>query len=398
MLGIDVLEGTGFAILRGKRTGLLTNAAGVNRFGVRSIDVLRRAAGVKLSVLYAVEHGLNATLPAEKPFADGVDPASGLKVVSLYQGHVLKPTPAQLAGIDVMVIDLQDVGVRSYTFTGAMKVVMGACFEQGKEVVVLDRPNPLGGLKVDGPSLDPDLISDVGRFRVPYVHGLTIGELALMIRYALPPGGLPVSPAVRAKGKLTVVAMRGWRRSMRWPDTGLTWTPPSGGMRDFEAVEGYAMTGLGCIVGGFKHGIGKQYPFRAVNHPAINKVSDATIEKELRSLQLPGLRFSRVSLPAPDPARRVTGVYVDITDFEAWQPTALSFHLMKLACKLEPRNPFKSATAAERQTFNVHVGSAAFFDAIARDGASVDVPMWLARWRAEAKVYQEQSRKFWLYQ
>src|SRR6185436_11589619 len=143
----------------------------------------------------------------------------------------------------------------------------------------------------------PDQMSDVGRFRVPYVHGLTMGELALMVQHAAPPGGLAISDAARARGKLTVVPMRGWTRSMRWPETGLTWVPTSTYIQDFEAVKGYAMTGLGCIIGGFKHGIGKEYPFRGIAHPEIVKIPDTTVEKELRTLKLPGLQFRPVSVP-----------------------------------------------------------------------------------------------------
>src|SRR5882672_10185617 len=268
MLGIDVLEADGFAAVKGKRIGLLTHPAGVNRRGISTIDVLRRAPGVQLVALFAVEHGLYGDLPAEKPFPDKIDLRTGLMVYSLYKGNLVRATPAQLKGIDALVIDLQDIGTRSYTFSGAMKVAMEACFEAGKEVIILDRPNPLGGLKVDGPLLDANRMTDVGRFRVPYVHGLTIGELATMVRNELPPGGLTISDAARAKGKLTVVPMRGWTRSMRWPDTGLPFIGTSGLVLDFEACEGYPMTGLGCgptpAPDGFRHGVGNQHPYRGL--------------------------------------------------------------------------------------------------------------------------------------
>jgi len=246
MLGIDVLESRGFDAVKGKRIGLLTHPAGVNRRGISTIDVLRHAPGVQLVALYACEHGLYDELPAETTFPDKVDPHTGLMVFSLYNNKTkhFVPTAAQLRGIDALVIDLQDNGTRSYTFSGAMKSAMEACFANGKEVIVLDRPNPLGGLKVDGPPLDPQWMSDVGRFRVPYVHGLTMGELALMVKDASPPGGLAISDAARRKGKLTVVPMRGWRRAMRWPETGLTFVPTSTAIQDFAACQGYPMTGL----------------------------------------------------------------------------------------------------------------------------------------------------------
>eukprot|EP01034_Spumella_vulgaris_P022904 gene22904-29081_t len=209
MLGIDVLEADGFAAVKGKRIGLLTHPAGVNRNGLSTVEVLRRAPGVKLVALYAGEHGIYGDLPAEKKYPDQVDPRTGIMVYSLYsgvayKGKSFKASPAQLKNIDALVVDLQDIGTRSYTFTSAMKLAVEACFENGKEVIILDRPNPLGGLKVDGPPLDAQWMSYVGAFRVPYVHGLTMGELARMVRESHAPGGIDVTDAQRAAGKLTV--------------------------------------------------------------------------------------------------------------------------------------------------------------------------------------------------
>jgi uncharacterized protein YbbC (DUF1343 family) len=394
MLGIDVLEADGFAAVKGKKIGLLTHPAGVNRRGLSTIDVLRRAPGVQLVALYAVEHGLYGDLPAEKPFPDKIDLRTGLMVYSLYKGNLVRATPAQLKGIDALVIDLQDIGTRSYTFTSAMKVAMEACFEAGKEVIVLDRPNPLGGLKVDGPLLDANRMSDVGRFRVPYVHGLTMGELAQMVRSEQPPGGLAISEAARAKGKLTVIPMRGWTRAMRWPDTGLPFIGTSGLVLDFAACEGYPMTGLGCMLGGFRHGVGDQFPFRGISHQTVK--IDA-LEKELRALNVPGIAFRRVNVPNAKTGAPGVGLYIDITDREAWAPTELSFWLMKLACKLEPKNPFIAATDAQRRTFLVHVGSQALLNDLVSTGRNIDVAKWLRTWREQNKIYQEQSKKFWLY-
>jgi uncharacterized protein YbbC (DUF1343 family) len=174
--------------------------------------------------------------PAGVNYPDHVDARTGLMVHSLYNGLIYngvanRPTRAQLRGLDAVVIDLQDIGSRSYTFVSAMKMCMEGCFENGVEVIVLDRPNPLGGQKVDGPPLDAQWVSYEGEFRVPYVHGLTIGELARMAKEA--PDILKIPDAKRLNGRLTVVPMRGWRRSMRWPDTGLAWVPTSPFIPDF---------------------------------------------------------------------------------------------------------------------------------------------------------------------
>jgi uncharacterized protein YbbC (DUF1343 family) len=399
MLGIDVLEAEGFAPVKGRRLGLLTHPAGVNRRGERTIDVLRRAPGVNLVALYGPEHGINGDAPAEFKVPDSVDRRTGLPVFSVY-GNYRKPTKPMLKGIEAMVVDLQDIGTRSYTFVSAMKWTMEACFEAGIEVIVLDRPNPLGGLKVDGPPLDAQWAVNnyVGAFRVPYVHGLTIGELARMAKEA--PGVLAVPDAVRARGRLTVVQMRGWTRSMRWTDTGLTWVPTSGMIQDFSAVQGYPMVGLGTYFDpkakfeiGFYHGVGTAYPFRGLSHKTA-KID--VLEKELRALPVHGIQFRRVTVPdrKGEPA---VGLFIDITDYDAWQPTELNFFLMRLACKLDPRNPFAPAPGRDFSGFLRHLGSVAFFNDLSRHGARVDVEAWLRTWHEQARIYQEQSKKYWLY-
>lgn len=393
MLGIDVLEAEGFAAVRGKRIGLLTHPAGVNRRGVSTIEVLRRAPQVSLVALFAPEHSLYGDVRAGENFDDAIDQRTGLPVYSLH-GDNRKPTPAQLKGLDALVIDLQDIGVRSYTFNVTMRYALEACFTAGVEVVLLDRPNPLGGLKVDGPSLDPEWMSGVGAFRVPYVHGLTMAELARMAATA--PGVLAVPEEVRAKGRLTVVPMRGWRRHMRWPETGLRFVPTSPLVQDFAAVVGYAMVGLGCEYSGFKHGLGPSYPFRGLSFRGKN--ADVLI-RDLTALNLPGLGFRKVSVPAANGnGQAVTGVYVEVTDWDDWNPTELSFHLMRLACVYDPPNPFAKLAARESRSFNIHVGSTAWWNALRRDGARVDVAAFRQDWRQRAAIYQQQTRRYWLYQ
>ena len=392
MLGIDVLEAEGFAPIRGKSIGLLTHPAGVNMHGTSTIDILRHAPGVRLLALFSPEHGLHGEYSAGTNYFDRVDARTGLMVHSLYNGtpdH--KPTKAQLKGIDAMVIDLQDIGTRSYTYVSAMRMCMEGCFENGVEVVVLDRPNPLGGLKVDGPPLDPQLVSYVGAFRVPYVHGMTIGELARMAKEA--PGILRVSEAARANGRLVVVPMRGWRRSMRWPDTGLFWVPTSQQMPDFSAVEGYPMTGLGTQIGGFRSGIGTAYPFRGISYHGVHFEA---LERELKALDIPGIGFRRVSAPDPKTGKPDLGLYVEIKDWDQWRPTELGLHLITIACRYDPRM-FANATKAELQLFQKCLGSAAFCNDVFAHGSRVDVEAYVRDWEAKALVYQRLSRRYWLY-
>jgi uncharacterized protein YbbC (DUF1343 family) len=392
MLGIDVLQAEGFAPLRGKKIGLLTHPAGVNMHGVSTLEILRHAPDVQLVALFAPEHGFRMEYPAGFNFPDHVDGRTGLPVYSLYSGVIdHKPTKAQLKGLDAVVIDLQDVGVRSYTFISAMNQCMEGCFENGVEVIVLDRPNPMGGLKVDGPPLDPQLVSYVGEFRIPYVYGLTIGELARMAKQA--PDVLKISEAARTGGRLTVIPMRGWRRSMRWPETGLTWVPTSKAITSFSAAEGYAMIGLGTQIGGFKSGIGTDYPFRGVYYHGVRF---DVLERDLRALNLPGIGYRKVSVPDPKTGKSDVGLYVEITDWDEWQPTELGLNLIKLACRYDPRT-FATATRAELSVFRKCLGSVAFCTDVQAHGARVDVEAYVRDWRAHNAVYQQQSRKYWLY-
>jgi uncharacterized protein YbbC (DUF1343 family) len=397
-LGIDVLEASGFAAIQGKRVGLLTHPAGVNRQGIPTIDILRRAPGVRLVALFGPEHGVYGAAKAEVEIQDGTDPRTGLPVFSLYN-RTKKPTRTMLAGLDALVIDLQDIGTRSFTFVSAMRRAMEGCFEHGIEVIVLDRPNPLGGLKVDGPLLDAALARNnyVGAFRVPYVHGLTIGELARMTKEA---PSLDFPDELRARGKLTVIPMRGWTRDLRWPDTGLKWVPPSSGIKDFETALGYPMVGLGTYFNptanfdiGFRHGVGPGLAFRGLTHKAFRAEA---VEKELKALNLPGIEIRRIT--APDRNGNPTpGIYVDITDYDAWNPTELNFHLMKLACKFDRENPFAPAPGRSFTAFLLHLGSIGFLNDLAARGAAIDLEAWLQSWRQQAKIYRQQSRKYWLY-
>ena len=183
-------------------------------------------------------------------------------------------------------------------------------------------------------------------------------------------------------------------RSMRWTESGLTWIPTSPLIVDFEAVKGYPMTGLGCELGGFKHGVGSHYQFRGVLH-LTTKID--VYEKELRALKLPGIDFRRVSAPNTKTGKAGTGLYIEIRAYDAWRPTELNFHLMRLACKLEPRNPFTFAPTPQRSLFLNLLGSRAFFNDLAANGKNTDIERWLKQWREQAKIYQQQSQKYWLY-
>ena len=248
--GLEVLVESDFAPLQGKRVGLVTNPSGVDRNLVSTVDILANAPGVNLVALYGPEHGVRGSEHAgDHVTSEPRDPATGLPVYSLY-GSTRKPTAEMLKDIDVMVYDIQDNGCRSYTFISTLGLVMSACAEAGIEVVVLDRPNPLGGLQVDGPLVEDGYFSFVGMYRIPYVYGLTVGELATMINEEGMNRGQKGTDKFR-KCHLTVVEMEGWRRDMLFQETGLPWVMSSPHIPQASSAQAYPCSGIAGDMGSY---------------------------------------------------------------------------------------------------------------------------------------------------
>ena len=316
LLGIDVLAAEGFARIKGLRCGLVTHRAGVNGLGQRTVDVLARAPGVKLVKLFGPEHGIDGVAAADVAVGHAKDARTGLPIYSLY-GATRRPTPEMLAGLDVILIDFQDIGARSYTYISCMRYVIEACFSLARpvRVLVLDRPNPLGGEKVDGPFLDRKWRSYVGAYETPYVHGLTIGEIA---RWAVAtPGVLELDEATRRRGTLDVVAMRGWRRSMTWNLTGLNWVPTSPRIDNAKAALGYAMSGLGAMDSGFSHSTGAGQNFRFLTYPR-RKAAELTA---VLGASVPGLTLQPQQL-----ADGTQGARIDLARWmRRWDGDAAAF-------------------------------------------------------------------------
>lgn len=278
--GIDVLIEQDFAPLAGKRVGLITNPTGITRDLRSTVDVLHKAANVELVALFGPEHGVRGDQHAGDKIEDARDPATGLPEISLY-GKNRKPTAETLANIDALVFDIQDIGSRSYTYISTMAVTMAAAAEHDKEYVVLDRPNPLGGDRMEGCPLDMEYQSFVGYMPIPYVHGMTVGELAQMINGE---GWLPEGK----KCKLTVVPMTGWKRSMMFPQTGLPWVPSSPHVPRAESSLYYAATGIMGELGVVSEGVGYPLPFEVMGAPFIDAEAFAGA---LNAAQIPGVYF-----------------------------------------------------------------------------------------------------------
>ena len=215
--GIEVLKDQNFKCLEGKRVGLITNPTGVDNQMKSTIDILHEAPNVNLVALFGPEHGVRGDVHAGDHVTDIKDATTGLPVYSLY-GKTRKATPEMLKDIDVLVYDIQDIGCRSFTYISTMGLAMEAAAENGKEFIVLDRPNPVGGLKIEGNLVEDDCISFVSQFKIPYLYGLTCGELALMLNG---------EKMMAAQCNLHVVKMKGWKRKMDYVQTGLQWVPSS---------------------------------------------------------------------------------------------------------------------------------------------------------------------------
>jgi uncharacterized protein YbbC (DUF1343 family) len=389
-LGIDHLEERKFNILKGSKIGLLTHPAGKNRTGESTVDVLRNSPLVNLVALFGPEHGIYGNEKAAVPVEDKIDARTGLPVFSLY-GKFRKPTPAMLEKIDCLVIDLQDVGVRCYTYISCMRYAIEACFEQGVKVVVLDRPNPLGGLKTAGPMMDEEWMSYVGAFPMPFVHGMTVGEIALWSKKES--GILNISDRDRKRGQLAIVPMKDWTRNMTWPKTGLKWIPTSPNIPTLDSVAGYPMTGLGAQMGGFKHGIGTPHPFRFLTYDGKKPEE---LKNALDLLKIPGLAF-KIKTLNNNAGKSVSGVYIVLNNWKDWRPTELAFHMMQLTSIWDNPNPFVTAKESEVTLFNKHVGSTLWWNHLFENGKLCDPKPFLNKWESQADNFTKNVSKYYLY-
>lgn len=283
-LGIDVLRDHQYDILKGKRVGLVTNPTGVTADLQATVDVLANAPDVKLVALYGPEHGVRGDNEAGEYVASYIDKATGLPVYSLY-GKTRKPSKEMLQGVEVLVYDIQDIGLRSYTYISTMGQVMQAAAENDIPFVVLDRPDPLTGIRVEGPMLEPKYKSFVGAYPIPYIYGMTAGELAQMIN-----GEMWLKDSVKCK--LTVVPMEGWKRTMWWNETGLSWVPSSPNVPHASTTLFAAMTGVLGELGTANQGIGYTLPFELVGAPWAN---GRALANYLNSRDLAGVFFRPIA-------------------------------------------------------------------------------------------------------
>ena len=333
--GIEVLRDRGFEGLAGKRVGLVTNPSGVDSQLRSTIDILFNAPEVNLVALYGPEHGVRGDVYAGGKISDSIDEVTGLPVYSLY-GTTRKPTQEMLKGIDVMVYDIQDVGVRSYTFISTLGLVMEACAPLGIEVMVLDRPNPLGGNKIEGCYVEQPFNSFVSQYKIPYVYGLTVGELAVLINEeGLNRGQKGDQEPVKCK--LSVVPMEGWKRDMLYEATGLPWVLPSPNIPFKDSPMYYAASGIcGELYGFMNIGVGYTLPFQVFGATWLDPVK---LKTELESYGLEGVSFRTIwfkPFSGSQKGELVGGLQFFFTDYEKARITEIQFYVIQAVAELYP--------------------------------------------------------------
>ena len=319
-LGIDVLLESNspyIQLVSGKRIGLVTNQSGVDRSLVPTVDRLANDSRVSLIRLFGPEHGIRGEVPAGEKVDDGRDPQTGVPVVSLY-GKDRKPSKAALEGVDILMFDIQDVGSRTYTYISTLGEVMRACADTNIPLVVLDRPNPLSGMYFEGPMIEDRFRSFIGWGPMPVTHGMTLGEAARLFNDRLKIGCT-----------LHVVPMRGWKRSMIWDDTGLTWTITSPHIPSVTQAYLYATTGMvSATLQGVNDGVGSTMPFEVI---AAEFIDAPKFEQALQSIGLPGVRFQAIYYKpfyASFKDKPLRGVRLTLTDPRAYRPIRTSIAIL----------------------------------------------------------------------
>ena len=390
--GVEVLRERGFSGLEGRRVGLVTNPSGVDRYLKSTIDILFEAPEVNLVALYGPEHGVRGDVYAGDKIADSRDEATGLPVYSLY-GSTRKPTPEMLEGIDVMVYDIQDVGARSYTFISTLGLVMEACAAKDIEVMVLDRPNPLGGNKIEGCYVEQPFNSFVSQYRIPYVYGLTVGELAVLINEeGLNRGQKGDQEPVKCR--LTVVPMEGWTRDMLYEDTGLPWVLPSPNIPFKESPMYYASSGImGELYGFMNIGIGYTLPFQIFGALWLDPEK---LKERLESYELPGISFRTIwykpyfgSLAG----KLLKGLQFFFTDYEKARLTDTQFYVMQAVAELYPdKKPFEVANGIG--LFDKVCGTDYVRKEFVKRYKVADV---IEYWRKDEEEFREMSRQYHIY-
>ncbi len=382
--GIEVLRADGFKLLEGKRVGLTTNPTGVDSNLKSTIDILWEAENVNLVALYGPEHGVRGNVHAGDVVDNEVDKKTGLKMYSLY-GKTKKPNKEMMDEIDVMVYDIQDNGCRSYTYISTMGMLMEACIEHGKELVVLDRPNPLGGEKIEGCLVEDGYISFVSQFKIPYLYGQTPGELALYLN----------ATDYENKCKLTVVEMKGWERDMTWDETGLEWIVASPHVPHGQSAVFYPVTGIFGEFGYISIGVGYTLPFEVMGAPWI---SADTLAEAMNALELPGLEFRPIYYKpyySTFQGELCQGVQIHILDYEKARLSEVQFLVVQELMRLWPEKDwFQLCNQKRFGMFDKVCGTNKIREMFGKRYQWEDIREY---WYKDVEAYRAASSKYYLY-
>ena len=382
--GIEVLRADGFKLLEGKRVGLTTNPTGVDSNLKSTIDILWEAENVNLVALYGPEHGVRGNVHAGDVVDNEVDKKTGLKMYSLY-GKTKKPNKEMMDEIDVMVYDIQDNGCRSYTYISTMGMLMEACIEHGKELIVLDRPNPLGGEKIEGCLVEEGYISFVSQFKIPYLYGQTPGELALYLN----------ATDYENKCNLTVVKMEGWTRDMTWDETGLEWIVASPHVPHGQSAVFYPVTGIFGEFGYISIGVGYTLPFEVMGAPWVNADSLASA---LNALELPGVVFRPLHYKpyySVLKGENIQGVQVHVVDYKKAALSEIQFYVVQEMMRLWPEKDWFTHCDQKRfGMFNKVCGTDQIKELFGKRYRWEDAK---AYWDKDVEAYRKESSKYYLY-
>ena len=383
-LGIDVLRERNFDLLQGKRVGLITNPTGVDRFLKSTADILFEAKEVQLVALYGPEHGIRGDTQGGDSVNDSKDPKTGIPVYSLY-GATRRPTKEMLTDIDVLVYDIQDIGCRSYTFVSTMGLAMEACAQFGVEFVVLDRPNPLGGEKVEGCLTEEENLSFVSQFKIPYIYGLTCGELATMLNQ---------EGMLSGKCALTVVPMEGWRRFMDFPQTGLHWVPTSPHIPHADSPFFYVSTGILGELYVVSIGVGTTLPFQLV---ASDGISAERLADRLNALNLTGVYFRPVYIKpyySVGQGLDYQGVQIHFTNYKEAVLTDIQFYIMQEIYALNAKLDFFKLAPSRMRMWNQVCGSDFISNEFSKGYRFETIR---AYWHKDDQGFKERSGRYYLY-
>lgn len=388
-LGIEVLVENNYDILQNKRVGLVTNPSGVDSKLNSTIDILNAGEGYELVALFGAEHGIRGDIEGGDKISDYKDAVTGLPVYSLY-GKNRKPSKEIFENIDVIVYDIQDVGCRSYTFISTLGKIMEAASEFNKEVIVLDRPNPLSGNKVEGNIVEEGYFSFIGQFEIPYVYGLTVGELALLLNNE---GMLEDS----VKCNLQVVKMDGWKRSYSFEDTGLNWVPTSPHIPHKDSPAFYVMSGIvGELRDVISIGVGYTLPFQTF---AYENVDGIKLSDRLNQLSLPGLLFMPISYKpyyAFGKGEHISGVEVFITDFSKAELMKTQLYILQELNSMYPDyNIFEETNNRHLKAFDKAMGTNKVRELFSKSFKVSDVNTYLDK---DIESFKKTSNKYYLYE